>query len=104
MGFKVIYRGLEVVCDTFDDLDALAERAARHTNGSTPPAKINEKISVSASSLFTNGSGATVDHLVRALPESTFDVLSAMAGKPAVNDRDLRKELGLNSNGQISPH
>ncbi len=96
MGFKVIYKGLEVICDTFEDLDVLADKIKAHKGHSKPPVENNTP------TLFSNGKG-TYSDFVKALSVKPLSVMQILtrADRP-MTDTELRTALNLESNMQLA--
>lgn len=102
MGFKVMYKGLEVICDTFEDLDFLAEQASGRTT--TQPRRTKTAEAVEPSAPETNGASHD-QHMMKfinSLPDGTMEVLSQLVANGEMTDSQLRAKLGLTNNMQLA--
>ena len=104
MGYKVNYKGLEVVVDTFEDLDELAERARNGNTNANANIKTNATVKADAEIIQSkNGSASGLNTLLENLAEKSLDLIKALAnhGKP-MTDAEVRKTLNLENNMQIA--
>jgi hypothetical protein len=96
MGFKVNYRGLEVTCETPEDVDALASLARigkackQAVRGFPKP------------SLFDNPKHGSARILVRELAEQPRNLLRLLAEKGKMTDAEIRELLGLQNNKALA--
>ena len=90
MGYKVSYRGLEVVCETSQDVDALADRA----DGFSP--KGRKRRSAAGTS---NRKHRSVKKLMPELGQPQQELIKALfAASQPLSDAELRESLSLRDN------
>lgn len=96
MAYKVIYRTLEVVCDTFAEVDALAD----HATGEKRPTKRLPR-QVTASAALT--AETPVAGFVQGLNKIHRNIMTLLlsASRP-LTDTEMRKELSIESNNQLA--
>lgn len=115
MGFKVIYKGLEVIVDSIDDLDRLAERTSKaSTNGHSTQTKQSElgdipkfvksltgKPKLALQALVKHGGKISADDLCKAvdvadnlkLAGHALSPLSRMAKKAGVDIAEIIEKV-----------
>lgn len=118
MEYKVIYKGFEVICDSFEALDELTEKARQKSRSAPvkqfshgtvePQLRLNLNESENGLSKATNVADDHLKQYIKKLPQSSVDVLQLLVEhRRAMTDTELRTELGLESNmqlaGRISP-
>lgn len=110
MSYKVIYKGLEVICDSFEDLDELAEKAtslrAAQTNTKTDnQIELNLKTQTNGNSqakATDNSQPVQVQDFIKNSTEKTKSFLSVLAESGAVmTDTEVRQILGVETKQQL---
>lgn len=105
MAFRVIYKGLEVICDTFADLDFLAEQAINYKPAArTESARVPTQQEKAPALPLRDGNDkdARLIAFIEALPEKTIEVLSVLVANGAMTDAGLRAALKLDNNMQLA--
>lgn len=104
MSFKVNYKGLEVICDSVEDLDLLADKlnTNEQANKFKPVKSSNKNINASPN-LFDSGSNNSIESFVKRLNPKPLGVIRALveANRP-LTDTELRDALNLESNMQLA--
>lgn len=101
MPFKLLYRGLEVTCDTIKDIDALADNLENQRKSKAPLQ--NGVSAIVAENSISNGTKKIEPPKIRAfvnrLAEKQKAILSILVGSPTgLTDSELRTATGVKNN------
>lgn len=96
MGFKVNYRGLEVTCETPDDVDALAERMRL---GRAQKEAIQR---FPRYPLFDNPKHGSAKLLMKDLAEQPKNLLKLLIERGKLTDVEIRELLNLQNNKALA--
>lgn len=108
MSYKVMYKGLEVICDTFEDLDDLAEKAMSYQGAQKTPNPNNQ--SNSNGTPKSNGQPkevvtkepVTVEAFIKSLTPKTKVALRVLSENGnEMSDTEIRQKLGIESKQQL---
>ncbi len=106
MPFKVLYRNLEVVCETIEDIDALADRQEQRNGLKNKPTNIEmsqtEETSKTPETNQQSGNGVvkevSVQTFLKSLNDNTMKVLNVLAESPdGLSDAEIRGKLNIDS-------
>ena len=87
MGYKVMYKGLEVICETPQDVDALAER----NDGAAPKGR------------RSNRKHKSVRKLMREIGQPQRELITTLVTAPEpLSDKTLRESLSLDNNKRLA--
>jgi hypothetical protein len=108
MSYKVFYKGLEVVCDTFEDLDTLAEKATTLRAAKTVAVTDNRNDVKPLTNgnanptLFENSEPIQLQDFVKGLTKKTklFLGLLAESGQ-TMSDTEIRERLGIDTKQKL---
>lgn len=95
MSFRVHYRGLEVTCDTFAELDALAD----HARGVKQVIDQQSHKAITSKSEPSGDPGKNFMSYLQDVHRKTLRTL--MASDTPVTDKDLRTALEVETNNQL---
>jgi len=96
MGFKVNYRGLEVTCETPEDVDALAERV-RLVRAHRDAIERSPRYP-----LFDNPKHGSAKILMKELSEQPRKLLKLLIERGKLTDAEIRELLGLQNNKALA--
>lgn len=110
MSYKVVYKGLEVICDSFEDLDELAERATTLRTVQTNT-KTDNQIELNLKSQ-TNGNSQTkptdesqplqIQDFIKKLTPKTKSFLKVLAESgDAMTDTEARQKLRIETKAKL---